>query len=85
MVQRPSELARFFLGGMRVLTNRPEPLQSFNCVVYAKIPRNTFFYGEGRAKFPKNLQECDLFNGAGEFCSSSCALTSEFATPAASG
>jgi hypothetical protein len=51
MVQRPSELARF--SGMRVLTNRPEPLQSFNCVVYAKIPRNTFFYGEGWAKFPK--------------------------------
>src|SRR6266496_541957 len=44
------------------LTSRPRPLQSFFCVFYENIGRPsryesgcTFFYGEGRSKFPKNL------------------------------
>src|SRR6266480_7248630 len=52
----PREVLRFF-SKFASLTNRPGPLQSFNCVFCAKYPSAslfpasslTFFYGDGMA------------------------------------
>jgi hypothetical protein len=54
---------RAFFHGYAGLTNRPRPLQSFNCVFYENISGNC------RAKFSKNFRKTQnyLLNTAGGF------------------